>query len=88
MPLLGVVAAFGIAPGTTTEKVPLHTVLEDVDLAPETIENSFQPDQKFYREERVQRGDTFGSVLSRLGITDPVVAPEVLRQAQGAGISS
>jgi len=87
MPLLGVVAAFGIAPGTTTEKVPLHTVLEDVDLAPETIENSFQPDQKFYREERVQRGDTFGSVLSRLGITDPVVAPEVLRQAQGAGIS-
>lgn len=87
MPLLGVVAAFGIAPGTTTEKVPLHTVLEDVDLTPETIENSFQPDQKFYREERVQRGDTFGSVLSRLGITDPVVAPEVLRQAQGAGIS-
>lgn len=87
MPLLGVVAAFGIAPGTTTEKVPLQTVLEDVELTPETIENSLQPDHKFYREERVLRGDTFGSVLSRLGIADPLAAREVLRQAQGAGIS-
>jgi len=52
VPLLGMVAAFGIAPDTATETVVLHRVVEDIALAlpapPEV-----QPAEQFWREERI-----------------------------------
>ena len=63
-------AAFGVAPDSTldlavTEAVtrslphPIVTALPGADV------------DSYWREERVQRGDTFGRVLSRLGVDDP-----------------
>jgi len=69
VPLLGVVAAFGIAPSTSTDQIVLERVLQDVSLSiPQ------QPDalgsEQYFREERIQRGDTLGSLLARLQIND------------------
>jgi murein DD-endopeptidase MepM/ murein hydrolase activator NlpD len=70
VPLLGMVAAFGIAPDTATETVVLHRVVEDIALAlPAQAEA--QPSEQFWREERIQRGDTIGSLLARLQVDDP-----------------
>jgi murein DD-endopeptidase MepM/ murein hydrolase activator NlpD len=63
-------AAFGLAPGTALETVATHVVLRplalpDLDLAAADGESGY------WREERIRRGDTIGSVLSRLGVDDP-----------------
>ncbi len=70
LPLLGVVAAFGIAPDTATETVVLHRVIQDVPL-PLSVDTAEEESAQYWREERIQRGDTIGSLLARLQVTDP-----------------
>jgi murein DD-endopeptidase MepM/ murein hydrolase activator NlpD len=68
-PLLGMVAAFGIAPDTSTERVATHEVTQEVALpAPPTAPAE---DATYWRDERVQRGDSIGSILARLHVQDP-----------------
>ncbi len=62
-------AAFGLAPGTTLETIPTRSVERALALpaiAPVTARAEL-----FWREERVQRGDTIGSLLARAGVDDP-----------------
>jgi len=68
LPFVGVVAAFGIAPDTVTEKVYVSPVVEAIALTP--VATTSTPDDTYWREERIQRGDTFGSLLARLRIED------------------
>lgn len=79
LPFLGVVAAFGIAPDTTTENLTRHTVVEDVALPQAQATDSGAFD--FWREERIGRGDTMQSLLSRLGV-DSEEARRVLSGAR------
>jgi murein DD-endopeptidase MepM/ murein hydrolase activator NlpD len=80
LPLLGGLAAFGIAPSTSTDPVVLQRVLQDVPLViPQPDENA--PPAEYYREERIQRGDTLGSLLARLHIDDEHAA-SYLRSAR------
>jgi murein DD-endopeptidase MepM/ murein hydrolase activator NlpD len=68
LPFVGVVAAFGIAPDTVTEKVSLKSVVEDIVLP---VPSAAAPaDEAYTREERIHRGDTIASVLSRLRVED------------------
>lgn len=69
LPFAGVMAAFGIAPDTATEQVVVTHVVEEVKL-PELTAVDAGP-QNFWHEERIQRGDTIGSLLARLGVEDP-----------------
>ncbi len=64
------VAAFGLAPGTTLESVPTATILRDLNR-PALAPLSAAEGAGYWREERVRRGDTVGSVLVRLGVDDP-----------------
>jgi murein DD-endopeptidase MepM/ murein hydrolase activator NlpD len=69
-PLFGIVTAFGFAPALDSVAIPLQTVVETLKLP--NLEDS-QPvpmPEHFWREERVQRSDTVGALLSRLGIDD------------------
>src|SRR5687768_10208232 len=68
LPFLGIVAAFGIAPDTVTDTGPRTAVVEHLALPATTL--SIPPDAGFWREERVRRDDTLGSLLSRLGVDD------------------
>jgi murein DD-endopeptidase MepM/ murein hydrolase activator NlpD len=67
LPFVGAVAAFGIAPDTATEKVVITSVVEPLTLAP-IMEQTV--DETYWREERIQRSDTFAGLLSRLHIED------------------
>jgi murein DD-endopeptidase MepM/ murein hydrolase activator NlpD len=80
LPLLGMVAAFGIAPGTQVEPVAVTTVVEALALPP--VETTPAPEE-YWREERVQRGDTIASLLARLEVEDQS-ALDALRSARGA----
>jgi murein DD-endopeptidase MepM/ murein hydrolase activator NlpD len=66
---LGVVAAFGIAPDTATETIARRQVTEQLALPVESL--ALPPDAGFWREERVRRDDTLGTLLARLGVDDP-----------------
>jgi murein DD-endopeptidase MepM/ murein hydrolase activator NlpD len=62
------VAAFGLVPGTALETVPtrlLHRELALPDLAALPL-----PEHVYWREERVRRGDTIGSLLARADVDD------------------
>ncbi len=62
-------AAFGLAPDTTLETIPTRSVVRALalpDIAPVAA-----PGELYWREERVQRGDTIGGLLARAGVDDP-----------------
>lgn len=67
--LCGGVAAFGIAPGTTLDTVPTVLVSRPLEL-PAIAPVPAEP-PRYWAEDRIQRGDTVGSVLARLGVDDP-----------------
>ena len=69
LPCLGVLTAFGIAPGTAPSDVPRQEVLEPIAL-PELVAAGDAAQQRFVTQERVQRGDTVAALLERLNVRD------------------
>jgi murein DD-endopeptidase MepM/ murein hydrolase activator NlpD len=64
----GIVAAFGFAPDTIREEaVPTQRIVRDL-AAP--VIGLIRSEERFWREERIRRGDTLGQVLARLGAED------------------
>ena len=63
------VAAFGITPDTALDSVAVRSVSRP--LALPTLVHDDAPDDPYWREERVQRGDTIGSLLARADVDDP-----------------
>jgi len=68
------VAAFGLAPDSTLEPVPVHMILRELPnpaAAPTDETAQDLPPDRYWLEERIRRGDTIGSVLARLEVDDP-----------------
>lgn len=77
LPLFGIVAAFGIAPSTSTDKVTIQVVEQSL-ISPFINAPQAASDEVFSRQEKVRRGDTVASLLSRLQVDD-TEADEFLR---------
>ncbi|HET9113480.1 MAG TPA: peptidoglycan DD-metalloendopeptidase family protein [Burkholderiales bacterium] len=71
IPLFGIVTAFGIAPQTETAPVAIQTVIENLPL-PQNLKftDSTPENTSYWRDERVERGDTVASILQRLGASN------------------
>ena len=68
------VAAFGLVPDTTPETVPARAILRELPnpvIAALDAPEAAAPAARYWREERIRRGDTIGSVLARLAVDDP-----------------
>jgi hypothetical protein len=81
LPFIGVVAAFGIAPDTVTEPVVRKQVVQELPLPARAAASS--ADEGYWKEDRVQRGDTLAELLARLGVDDDP-ALQFLRGAPAA----
>jgi murein DD-endopeptidase MepM/ murein hydrolase activator NlpD len=81
LPLLGVVTAFGIMPQTDVLSRAQQTVIEDISL-PLTATVSGNS-TSFWRNERIQRGDTVAELLRRLNVEDQA-ASDFLRKSKSA----
>jgi murein DD-endopeptidase MepM/ murein hydrolase activator NlpD len=66
LPFFGVVAAFGTAPDTETHQIEQETVIEAIALPAATATDGGNFD--FWREERIERGDSLASLLDRMGV--------------------
>ncbi|MGA0023292.1 MAG: peptidoglycan DD-metalloendopeptidase family protein [Burkholderiales bacterium] len=81
LPFVGMMAAFGIAPDTVTDKIERSPVVENVTLQ---LPPAADPQQETYwRETRVERGDTIASILQRLQV-DEASASLLLRHSRQA----
>lgn len=69
LPALGVVTAFGIAPGTVVDSLEQRTVVVDVPV-PEFAPQEAPAARAFVNQERVLRGDTVAGLFERLAIAD------------------
>jgi murein DD-endopeptidase MepM/ murein hydrolase activator NlpD len=63
------VAAFGITPDTSLDTLSVRRITRTLPL-PALVEVG-APDEHYWREERVERGDTIGSLLARADVVDP-----------------
>jgi murein DD-endopeptidase MepM/ murein hydrolase activator NlpD len=68
LPLLGVVTAFGVIPQSVLNLDSSTVVAEQIAL-PNTLKSSTVAGN-FWRNERVQRGDTVAELLRRMGVED------------------
>ncbi|MFZ5484253.1 MAG: M23 family metallopeptidase [Pseudomonadota bacterium] len=66
LPLFEVITAFGVAPDTDTAQIPRETIVSDLVLPEPVATDSGSFD--FWREERIQPGDTLASLLGRLDV--------------------
>jgi murein DD-endopeptidase MepM/ murein hydrolase activator NlpD len=66
IPLFEVVTAFGVSPDTITQDIQQETIVSDLALPAPAATDSGSFD--FWREERIQSGDTLASLLHRLGV--------------------
>ena len=62
------VAAFGITPDTTLDTPSVRTITRALPLPAVAADDS--ADGPYWREERVTRGDTIGSLLARAAVVD------------------
>lgn len=81
LPLLGVVTAFGIMPQTNVISQPQKTVIEDIALP--VVSPVASSTTSFWRNERIQRGDTVAELLRRLNVED-AAASDYLRNNKAA----
>jgi len=66
IPLFEVVTAFGVSPDTVTQNIAQATVVSELALPEPVATDSGAFD--FWREERINPGDTLASMLDRLGV--------------------
>ncbi|HTH93684.1 MAG TPA: M23 family metallopeptidase [Rhodocyclaceae bacterium] len=85
--MLGMVTAFGTAPGTQPINITQQTVVEQL-ATPQaaTVSNTEAP-QPFVREERILRGDTVAALLNRVGADDPAALNFLLKHGATQAVS-
>ena len=75
------VAAFGITPDTPLDSLSVRSISRALPLP--SIVTNVEADDRYWHEERVERGDTIGSLLARASVDDPE-AMEFLRSNPAA----
>jgi len=81
LPFVGVMAAFGIAPDTITDTIERTSVVEQIALP--ALPSAGDATESYWREVRIERGDTIASILQRLQIDD-ASAGQVLQRTSEA----
>jgi murein DD-endopeptidase MepM/ murein hydrolase activator NlpD len=84
VPLLGVVTAFGIMPQTVFNSSEQRTIIEEIAL-PVSAETG-STSATFWRNERVQRGDTVAELLRRLSVEDNAASDFLLKDKTAASL--
>jgi murein DD-endopeptidase MepM/ murein hydrolase activator NlpD len=84
LPFVGIMAAFGIAPDTSTDTIERTSVVEQITLPSLSITSDAM--ESYWREARIERGDTIASVLQRLQIDDSSAAQIMQRTSEARAL--
>jgi murein DD-endopeptidase MepM/ murein hydrolase activator NlpD len=84
LPLFGVITAFGIAPQSSVENIPVQEVIEELSLPDLSSAQELVAEQSpLWQADEVRKDDTLGSLLQRLNVQNPD-AIAFLRQSPDA----
>jgi murein DD-endopeptidase MepM/ murein hydrolase activator NlpD len=84
IPLFGVITAFGIAPQSSVENIPVQEVIEELSLPDlSSVQELVAEQSPLWQADEVRKDDTLGSLLERLNIQNPD-AVAFLRQSPDA----
>ena len=81
LPLLGVVTAFGLVPQSDFDLASNKVDIENIALPKVAVDKTVAD---YWRNERVQRGDTVDELLRRLSIADPAAGDYLRKSAEAA----
>jgi murein DD-endopeptidase MepM/ murein hydrolase activator NlpD len=84
LPFVGIMAAFGIAPDTITDTVERSNIVEQISLPALPVSGDIN--ESYWREARIERGDTIASVLQRLQIDDSSAAQVMQRTTEARAL--
>ena len=82
LPLLGVVTAFGLVPQSDLDLTSTSVAIEEIALPKVAVDET--PTASYWRNERVQRGDTVDELLRRLSIEDTSASDYLRKSAEAA----
>lgn len=82
LPLLGVVTAFGLVPQSDLDLTATSVAIEEITLPKVAVDET--PADSYWRNERVQRGDTVDELLRRLSIEDTSASDYLRKSAEAA----
>ncbi len=83
LPLLGVVTAFGLVSESDLGLAETNVTVEEI-ILPQVVAAEEVTDSTFWRNDRVQRGDTVAALLSRLNVTDVAAVNYLVGTAEAA----
>lgn len=83
LPLLGVVTAFGLVSESDLGLAKTNVTVEEITL-PQVVAAEEVTAATFWRNDRVQRGDTVAALLSRLNVTDVAAVNYLVGTAEAA----
>ena len=81
LPLLGLVTAFGLVPQSDFDLASNKVDIENIALPKVSVDKTVAD---YWRNERVQRGDTVDELLRRLSIVDPAAGDYLRKSAEAA----
>lgn len=84
LPFFGIMAAFGIAPDTVTDTIERTSVVEQIALP--ALPATGDAGETYWREARIERGDTIATVLQRLQIDDASASQVLLRSREARAL--
>lgn len=85
--MLGMVTAFGTAPGTQPINITQQTVVEQLATPQAAAVTDTVAPLPFVREERILRGDTVAALLNRVGADDPAALNFLLTHGATQAVS-
>lgn len=90
IPLFGIYAAFGIAPQTVTQNIPVSTVIEEIALpvVDTRAVQTLSANENFWQADQVRRDDTLASLIERLNIRNADAIDFLRRNPAASGLAS
>jgi murein DD-endopeptidase MepM/ murein hydrolase activator NlpD len=90
IPLFGIYAAFGIAPQTITQDIPVSTVIEEIALPAVDTHSvrAISTSESFWQADQVRRDDTLASLITRLNIRNTEAIDFLRHNAAASGLAS
>lgn len=90
IPLFGIITAFGIAPQTITEPVPVSTIVEQITLPEPVLAESGEAlmQSAFWQVDQVRKDDTLASLLARLNIRNENAIQYLRTAREASGLAS
>jgi murein DD-endopeptidase MepM/ murein hydrolase activator NlpD len=90
IPLFGIITAFGIAPQTADQRIPVSTIVESIGLPEQlaAIDTAATENHLYWQSDQVRKDDTLASLLERLNVRNEDAIDFLRRAPEASALAS